>query len=201
MNWYPRNRQLRDPDFTHRILYHPNQQQYLQYPILQIVSNVSKIVLKTRLIRVLSQHPIKQVAFTIHFKISLVRYPDNIKYKTQKSCNENQSLKSTDLSQTQRFIENWSISTALVPYSLRFSQVDWYYNSNIISKLCCTYRNHVVIPRKKKKNKHTHTKHTPTKQTKRAATQRCYQAIVLSDQQIAPTSLALLPPQLNDVTQ
>ena len=33
------------------------------------------------------------------------------------------SLKSTDLHQTHRFIENWSISTASVPYSLRFSQV------------------------------------------------------------------------------
>ena len=104
---------------------------------------------------------------TIHFKTSLVRNSDNIKYKTQKPCNENQSLKSTDLRQTQRFIESWSISTALVPYSLRFSQVHWYYNSNIISKLYCTYRNHVAIPRKNKpfppkghknkKNTHTHT--------------------------------------------
>ena len=97
----------------------------------------------------------------MHFKTSLVRYSDNIKYKTQEPCNENQSLKSTDLHQTQRFIESWSISTALVPYSLRFSQVHWYYNSNIISKLYCTYRNHVAIPRKKETHTQTHT-HTHT---------------------------------------
>ena len=141
----------------------------------------------------------------MHFKISLVRYSDNIKYKTQKSCNENQSLKSTDLSQTQRFIENWSISTALVPYSLRFSQVHWYYNSNIISKLCCTYRNYVAIPIKKNTHANTHTrKHTKTtKQTRTAITYnspclhhrwRYYQVIALNDQQIVPTTLALLSP-------
>ena len=89
------------------------------------------------------------VGLTIYFKTSLVRNSDNIKYKTQNPCNENQGLKSTDLRQTQRFIESWSISTALVPYSLRFSQFHWYYNSNIISKLYCTYRNHVVIPKQK----------------------------------------------------
>ena len=86
---------------------------------------------------------------TIHFKTSFARNSDNIKHKTQKPSNENQSLKSTDLRETQRFIESWSISTALVPYSLRFSQVQWYYNSNIISKLYCTYRNHFAIPTKK----------------------------------------------------
>ena len=91
------------------------------------------------------------VKLTIHFKTSLVRNSDNIKYKMQKPCNENQSLKSTDLHQTQRFIESWSISTALVPYSLRFSQVHWYYNNNIISKLYCTYRNHVAISKKNTK--------------------------------------------------
>ena len=92
-----------------------------------------------------------------------------------------------------------SISTTLVPYSLRFSQVHWYYNSNIISKLYCTYRNHVGIPRKK----NTHTKQTAAKQTKIATTYsspclhhmwRCYQAVALNDQQIGPTSLALLSP-------
>ena len=139
---------------------------------------------------------------TKHFKTSLVKNSDNLKYKTQIPCNENQSLKFTDLCQTQRFIESWSISTALVPYSLRFSQVHWYYNSNIISKLYYPYRNHVAIPSKKK---HTHThKHTKTtKQTKTATTYnspclhhmwRCYQAIALNDQQIGPTSLALLSP-------
>ena len=111
----------------------------------------------------------------MHFKTSLVTNSDNIKYKTQKPCNENQSLKSTDLRQTQRFIESWSISTALVPYSLRFSQVHWYYNSNIISKLYCTYRNHVAIPRKKETHTQTHThththKTTTAKQTKTATT-------------------------------
>ena len=34
-------------------------------------------------------------------------------------------------------------------YSLRFYQVHWCYNSNITSKLYCTYRNYVTIPRKK----------------------------------------------------
>ena len=106
MNFYPRNGQLRDPDFTCRILYHPNQKQYSQHPILWVVLNISKKVLRTRLIRVLFQHHIKQVGLTIHFKTSLVRNSDNMKYKTQKSCNENQSLKSTDLHQAQRFIES-----------------------------------------------------------------------------------------------
>ena len=82
MNCYPTNGQLRDPDFTRRILYHPNQQQYSQHPILWVVLNISKKVLRTRLIRVLLQHPIKQVGLTIHFKTSLVRNSDNIKYKT-----------------------------------------------------------------------------------------------------------------------
>ena len=145
INCYPRNEKLRDPDFTRRILYHPNQQQYSQHSILWVV-------LRTRLIRVLLQHPIKQVGLTIHFKTSLVRISDNIKYKAQKPCNENQSLNSTDLHQTQRFIGSLSISTALVPYGLRFSQIQWYYNSNIVSKLYFTYGNHVAIPRKK----HTH---------------------------------------------
>ena len=58
---------------------------------------------------------------------------------------------------------------------------------------------------KKKKGTHTHThKHTrTTKQTETATTYnspclhhrwRCYQAIALNDQQIGPTSLALLSP-------
>ena len=101
MNCYPRNGQLRDTDFTPHTLYHPKQQQYSQHPILWVVLNISTIVLRTRLIRKLSQHPIKQVGLTIHFKTSLVRNSDNIKYKTQKPCNENPSLKSTDLRQAQ----------------------------------------------------------------------------------------------------
>ena len=96
MNCYLRNGQLRDPDFTRRILYHPNQQQYSQHPILLVVLNISKKVLRTKLIRLLWQHPIKQVGFTIHFKTSLVRNFDNIKYKVQKTCDDNQSWKSTD---------------------------------------------------------------------------------------------------------
>ena len=138
---------------------------------------------------------------TKHFKTSLVKNSDNLKYKTQIPCNENQSLKFTDLCQTQRFIESWSISTALVPYSLRFSQVHWYYNSNIIPKLFCIYRNHVAILRKKNTRTQTHKNKTATKQTKTATTDnspclhhrwRYYQAIPLNDQQIGPTSLALL---------
>ena len=106
MNCYPRNGQLRDPDFTRHKLYHPNQQQYSQHPILWVVLNISTIVLRTRLIRVQSQHPIKQVGLTIDSKTSLVRNSDNIKYKTQKPRNENPSLKSTDLLQTQKFTES-----------------------------------------------------------------------------------------------
>ena len=103
MNWIlkrSRNGYLRDPDFTRHKLYHPYQQQYLQHPILYVVLNISTIVLTIRLIRVQSQHPIKQVALTIHSKTSLVRNSDNIKYQTQRLCNENPSLKSTDLLQT-----------------------------------------------------------------------------------------------------
>ena len=151
MNCYPRNVQLRGPDFTCHKLYHPNQYQYFQHPILWVALNISTIVLRTRLIKLRSQHPIKQVGLTIHSKTSLVGNSDNIKYKTQNPCNENQSLKSTDLLQTQRFIESRSISTALVPYSLRFSQVHQYYNNSIIYKLYCTYINHVDILKKKRK--------------------------------------------------
>ena len=166
MNCYPTNGQLRDPDFTRRILYHPNQQQYSQHPILLVVLNISKKVLRTKLIRLLWQHPIKQVGLTIHFKTSLVRNFDNIKYKVQKTCDHNQSWKSTDLRQTQRFIESLSISTALVPHSLRFSQVHWYCNSNITFELYCTYRNHVAIPRKKHAHTHTHTHKNNNKRNK-----------------------------------
>ena len=87
-NCYPRNGQLRDPDLTHRILYHPNKQQYSQHLILWVVLNISKKVFRTRLMRVLLQLPIKQVGLTIHFKTPLVRNSDNIKYKTQKHCDD-----------------------------------------------------------------------------------------------------------------
>ena len=106
MNCYPRNGQLRDPDFTRHKLYHPNQYAYSQHLIFWVVLNISTKILRTRLIRVQSQHPIKQVGLTIHSKTSLVRNYDNIKYKTEKPCNENPSLKSTDLLQTQRFTES-----------------------------------------------------------------------------------------------
>ena len=108
------------------------------------------------------------------------------KLKTQKPCNENPSLKSADLLQIQKLIENWSIPTVLVPYSLRFSKVHWCYNNNIISKLYCTYRNHVTIPKKKTKQKKQKQKATTTKQAKTATAfnslclhhrWRCYQAI------------------------
>ena len=102
---YPTNGQLRDPDLTRHKLYYPNQQHYLQHPILWVVLNVCTIVLRTRLIRLQSQHSIKQAGLTTHSKTSLVRNSDNIKYQTQTRCNENPSLKSTDLFQTQRFIE------------------------------------------------------------------------------------------------
>ena len=39
----------------------------------------------------------------------------------EKHCNENSCLKSTDLFQAQYFIQSRSISTALVPSSLKFS--------------------------------------------------------------------------------
>ena len=54
------------------------------------------------------------------------------------------------------------------------------------------------------------TKITTTKQTKTATTDnspclhhkwKCYQAIALNDQQVGPTSLALLSSLLNDATQ
>ena len=58
MNCYPRNGQLRDPDFTRHKLHHPNQLQFSQHPILWVVLNISTIVLRTRLIGVKSQHAI-----------------------------------------------------------------------------------------------------------------------------------------------
>ena len=101
MNCYPRNGQLRDPDFTRHKLYQSNQQQYLQHPILWFVLDISTIVLRTRLVRVQSEDPIKQVGLTIHSKTSLVRNSGNIKYKTQELCNENPSLKSRHASDTE----------------------------------------------------------------------------------------------------
>ena len=106
VHYYRENGQLRDASFTRHILDNPNQQQYSQHPILRVVLNISTIVLRTRLIRVQSQLPIKQVGLTVHSKTSLVRNSDDIKYKTRKPCHENPSLKSTDLHQTQRFIES-----------------------------------------------------------------------------------------------
>ena len=152
MNCYPRNGQLRDPHSTCHKFYHRKQYRYLQHPILWIVLNITTIVLRSRLKRLQSQHPMKQVALTIHSKTSLVRNSDNVIYKMQKPCNKNPILKSTDLLQTQMFIEIRSISTALVPYNSRFSQVHQHYNNNIISKLCCSYRNYVAIPKKKGEN-------------------------------------------------
>ena len=83
----------------------------------------------------------------------------------------------------------------------------------MISKLCCTCKNHVPIAKKnkeqkqkqkqKKNNKKKKTKKTTTKQTKRTLTYnspclhhswKCYQAIALNDQQVGSTSLALLSP-------
>ena len=154
-------KRTRDPDFMRCILYHPNQQHYSQHPILWVLLNISTIVLRARLITALSQHPIKQVGLTILLKTSLIRKSDNIKYRTQKPFTENQSLKFTDLRQTQRFIEGLSNSTALVHYSLSLSQIHWYYNSNIIPKLYRTYRNHAAIPRKKI---HTQNKQQQNKQ-------------------------------------
>ena len=105
-NCYRKNRQLRDPDFLRRKLYHRNHQQYSQHPILWVVLNINAIVLRPRLIRVQSTHPTKQVGLTTHSTTSLVRNSDDIKYKIQKPCYEDPSLKSTDLFETQRIIES-----------------------------------------------------------------------------------------------
>ena len=106
LNCYQRNGQLKDPEFMHHKLYHRSQYQYSQHLILWVVLNISTTLLRTWFIRVQSQNPIKQVGLTIHTKTSLVRNSDNIECKTQKSCNENASLKSTYLLQTQRFTES-----------------------------------------------------------------------------------------------
>ena len=106
MNCYPRKGQLRDLDFMRHKLYHPNQYQYSQQPILKVVLNISPIVFKIGLIRLLPQNPIKQVGLTIHWKTALIRNSDNIKYKPQKPCNERPILKSTDMLQTKSFIES-----------------------------------------------------------------------------------------------
>ena len=105
-NCYLRNGQFRDPNFTCHKLYYPNQNQYSQHPTLWDVLNISTIDLRIKLIIVQFQHPIKQVGLTILSKKSLLRISDNIKHKTQNPCNNNPSLKSTDLLQTQRLIES-----------------------------------------------------------------------------------------------
>ena len=97
---------VRDPDFATHELHHPNQYAYLQHSILSFVLSISTIILRTRLIRVHSQHPIKQVGLTLHSKASLVRNSDNTKQKRQNPYNENLSLKSTDMLQTQSFTES-----------------------------------------------------------------------------------------------
>ena len=74
----------------------------------------------------------------------------------------------------------------------------------MISKLYCTYINHVAIP-KKRKMKIKKTKQTKKQQIKQKQQHgiiapclhhlwRCYQAIALNDQQVGPTSLASLSP-------
>ena len=112
MNCYPKNGQFSDPDFTHHNLQHP----ILGCSIKQQYNSI--VVLRTRLIRVQLQHPVKQVGLTIYSMTSQIRSSDNIINKMQKACNGNPSLKSTDLLQAQRFIESLSISTDLVPCSL-----------------------------------------------------------------------------------
>ena len=150
INCYTINGQLRDPNFTRHKLYYPKQYRYLQHLIFWVVLNISTMVLRIRLIRERQQHFITQIRLTLNFKTSLVRNSNKLVYKTQKPCNENQSLESTELFQTQRFIESWSISTALITYKLWFSQVLQYYDNNIVSKLYCTCRNHVAILKKNK---------------------------------------------------
>ena len=59
-------------------------------------------------------------ADTISHQVGWIRNYDNITYKTQKPRHENSFLKFADLLQTQRFIENLSISTTLVPYTKDF---------------------------------------------------------------------------------
>ena len=84
----------------HHRLYLSNQYQYLQRPILWGCIKYQYNCLQDNLGAQL-QHPIKQVALTVHSKTSFVRNSDNIKHKTQNPCNENPSLKFTDLLQTQ----------------------------------------------------------------------------------------------------
>ena len=145
----------------------PSRTNILQHPVLWVVLNISTIVLKRRLKRLQLQHPMKQVGLMIYSKTSMVRKSDNVIYhKIQKPCNENLILKSTDLLQAQMFIESWPISTALVPYNLRFSQgFPNYCNNNIISKLCYSYRNYVAILKKwEKMNKRINKKEKQNKQ-------------------------------------
>ena len=73
MNCYPKNGQLSDPDFTYHNLQHP----ILGCSIKQQYNSI--VVLRTRLIRVQLQHPIKQVALTVHSKTSFVRNSDIVK--------------------------------------------------------------------------------------------------------------------------
>ena len=78
MNSYLKNGQVRDLDFMHHKLFYLKQYQYLQHPILWVALNISIIVLRKRLIRVQSQHTIKQVGLTRNSKTSLVKNSDNI---------------------------------------------------------------------------------------------------------------------------
>ena len=137
MNCYPRNGQLRDPDFMRHILYHPKQYQYSQHSILWVVLSISAIVLRTRLVREKSQHPIKQVELTIYSKTSLIRNSNNLICKMQKPWHEKPSLKSTEKTDQSH------LPQYLIAYG--FNQ---HYNNNI-TKLHYNYRNRVAIPKNK----------------------------------------------------
>ena len=161
--------------------------------------------MRTRLIKVQSKHPVKQVGLTIHSKTFLVKNTDNIKHKMQKPCNENPSLKSTDLPQTQMLIESWSIFTALVHYSLRFSQVNQYYNNSKISKPTILINIMLLSLKKNKRNikKKWNGKKIIQRRKKENGTIKrpclhnrwgCYQAIALNDQHVGSKSLAPLSP-------
>ena len=86
MNCYPRNGWFRDTSFLCHKLYYPMQYNIrcLQHPILWVVLNIRTIVARARLIRVQSQHHMKQFGLTIHSKTSLTRNSDNIIYKCKK---------------------------------------------------------------------------------------------------------------------
>ena len=101
----------------------------MQHPILWVVLNISKKVLRARLVKsaVARSYQVGWIDYTLQNILDQKFWQWKMQNaKTLRESLADQSPKSTDLRQTQRVIDSWLISTVLVLYSLRFSHFHWY---------------------------------------------------------------------------